>query len=51
LAQRVKAVLPDVLDVYPDAAVEITRYGLKLFPSKPPVAKTMVRGVRLISSG
>jgi hypothetical protein len=51
LAQRVKAVLPDVLNVYPDAAVEITRYGLKLFPSKPPVAKTMVRGVRLISSG
>ncbi len=47
LAQRVKAVLPDVLNVYPDAAVEITRYGLKLFPSKPPVVKTMVRGVRL----
>lgn len=50
LAQRVRAVLPDVLNVYPDAKVEDTRYGLKLFPSKPPVPKAMVRGVRLISS-
>ena len=47
LAQRVKAVLPDVLAVYPDAKVELTRYGLKLHPSKPPIPKAMVRGIRL----
>jgi hypothetical protein len=49
LAQRVKAVLPDVLTVYPDAEVELTRSGLKLFPSKPPVPKTLVQGFRLVN--
>lgn len=50
LAQRVKMVLGDVLAVYPDANVELTRYGLKLFPSKPPIPKTMVQGMRLAAS-
>jgi hypothetical protein len=50
LAQRVKSVLPDVLAVYPDAHVELTRYGLKLHPSKPPIPKTMVKGMRLAIS-
>jgi hypothetical protein len=47
LAQRVKSVLPDVLAVYPDANVELTRYGLKLHPSKAPIPRAMVRGMRL----
>ena len=51
LAQRVKSVLPDVLGVYPDAHVELTRYGLKLHPSRPPIPKTMVKGMRLAVSG
>lgn len=51
LAQRIKSVLPDVLGVYPDATVEVTRYGLKLFPSKPPVPKTLVKGFRLVGNG
>jgi len=50
LAQRVKAVLPDVLAVYPDAEVEVVHHGLKLMPSRPPVPKTLVRGLRLIPS-
>jgi len=47
LSQRVKSVLPDVLAVYPDANVELTRYGLKLHASKPPIPKVMVKGMRL----
>lgn len=47
LSQRVKSVLPDVLAVYPDAHVELTRYGLKLHPSKPPIPKAMVKVMRL----
>ena len=43
-------VLPDVLAVHPDAKVELTRYGLKLFPSKPPIPTTMVKGMRLAAS-
>ena len=49
LAQRVKAVLPDVLAVYPDAEVEVVHHGLKLMPSRPPVPKTLVRGLRLVA--
>ena len=48
LAQRVKAVLPDVLAVYPDAEVEVVHQGLRLLPSKPPVPKTAVAGLRLV---
>lgn len=46
-AQRVRAILPDVLTVYPDANVELVRHGLRLLPSKPPIPKTMVKAVRL----
>ena len=49
LVQRVKAILPDVLTVYPDAKVEIVRHGLKLHPCRPPVPKTMTRGFRVVS--
>ena len=48
LAQRVKAVLPDVLAVYPDAEVEVVRHGLRLLPSKSPVPRTLVNGFRVI---
>jgi Plasmid encoded RepA protein len=51
LAQRVKAVLPDVLSVYPDAVVEVMHQGLRLHPSKPPVPKTAITGLRLIQGG
>lgn len=50
LAQRVKAILPDVLAVYPDAKVEIVRHGLKLHPSRPPVPKVLSRGFRVIQN-
>lgn len=49
LVQRVKAILPDVLAVYPDAKVEIVRHGLKLHPSRPPVPKVVSRGFRVIN--
>jgi hypothetical protein len=48
LAQRVKAVLPDVLAVYPDAGVEVVRHGLRLLPSKSPVPRTLVNGLRVV---
>lgn len=48
LAQRVRAVLPDVLAVYPDADVEPVHQGLRLLPSKPPVPKPAVGGLRLV---
>ena len=51
LAQRVKAVLPDVLAVYPNAEVEVVHQGLRLHPSKPPVPKTVVAGLRLLQGG
>ncbi|WP_380070564.1 replication protein RepA [Dankookia sp. GCM10030260] len=51
LAQRVKAVLPDVLAVYPDAKVEVVRHGLRLLPSKPPVPRTLVGGFRVVEGG
>jgi hypothetical protein len=50
LAQRVKAVLPDVLAVYPDAKVEVVRHGLRLLPSKSPVPRTLANGFRMIES-
>jgi hypothetical protein len=48
LAQRVKAVLPDVLAVYPDAEVEVMHQGLRLLPSRPAVPKAAVNGFRLV---
>jgi hypothetical protein len=51
LAQRVKAVLPDVLAVYPDAKVEVVRHGLRLLPSKPPVPRTLIGGFRVVEGG
>jgi hypothetical protein len=48
LAQRVKSVLPDVLAVYPSAEVEVVHQGLRLHPSRPPVPKTVVAGLRII---
>lgn len=50
LAQRVKAVLPDVLAVYPDAGVEVVRHGLRLLPSRSPVPRTLVNGFRVIEN-
>jgi hypothetical protein len=41
-AHRLRKVLPDVLTVYPDARVEVTRYGLSLLPSKPAVPRSHV---------
>ena len=51
LAQRVKAVLPDVMAVYPDAKVEVVRHGLRLLPSKPPVPRTLIGGFRVVDGG
>ncbi|MDO9713731.1 replication protein RepA [Paracraurococcus lichenis] len=49
-SRRVKAILPDVLDGYPGAKIEVSRNGLTLQPSKPAVQRTMVNGLRLIKS-
>ena len=46
----VKAVLPDVLAVYPDAGVEVVRHGLRLLPSKSPVPRTLVNGLRVVEA-
>jgi hypothetical protein len=52
LAQRVRAVLPDVLAVYSDAEVEVAHHGLRLHPSRPPVPKAAVAGgLRLVGGG
>ena len=48
LARRVRAVLPDVLSVYPHAKVEATHTGITLRKSEPPVPSRSVRGFRLI---
>lgn len=39
-AQRLRAILPDVLAVYPEASVEVSRHGLVLKPSKPAVPRS-----------
>jgi hypothetical protein len=51
LAFNIREVLPDVLNVYPDARVEATPLGLKMLPSPPPMPKTMVSGYRLVDAG
>lgn len=48
LAYRIREVLPEVLAVYPDAKIEVTRHGLLLKPSKSAVPTTMVNGLRLV---
>ena len=50
LARRVRAVIPDVMAVYPHAKVEVTPTGLTLRKSEPPVPSRSVRGYRLIDS-
>lgn len=42
LAERLRRILPDVHDVYRDMNVEIVRGGMRLYPSKPPILKTLV---------
>ena len=47
VAEKIKDILPDVMHAYPEANVEITKSGLMLRPSNPPVPKTMIPGRRL----
>lgn len=49
LARRIREALPDVMAGYPDAKVEVTRYGLLLKPSAPAVPRTMVNGAKLLA--
>ncbi len=51
LGRRIRDTLPQVLDVYPWAKVEVVSSGLNLHPSKPAVPKTAVNGFRLIGTG
>jgi Plasmid encoded RepA protein len=51
LARRIREALPDVMAGYPDAKVEVTRYGLLLRPSPPAVPRTMVNGAKLTALG
>lgn len=48
LARRVREVMPEVMVAYPEARVDVTRHGLLLKPSKPPVIETKVNGLRLV---
>ncbi|CAK0759527.1 hypothetical protein CCP1ISM_9100001 [Azospirillaceae bacterium] len=50
-AHRLRKVLPDVLAVYPDARVEVTRHGLSLLPSKPAVPRSYVSLSGLMAIG
>lgn len=47
VAEKIKDILPDVMHAYPEGNVEITKSGLMLRPSNPPVPKTMIQGRRL----
>ena len=51
IGERIREILPEVLAVYPDAKIEVSRHGLTMKPSLPSVQKTMVRGspLRLIA--
>ena len=52
LHEKVREVLPEVLDSYPGARVEATSSGLVLYPSPRAVPeKTIVQGMKLISAG
>jgi len=48
LGRRIRDTLPQVLNVYPWAHVEVASSGLTLHPSKPAVPKTTVNGFRLL---
>ncbi|WP_159013145.1 replication protein RepA [Acidisoma sp. S159] len=48
LGASVRQVMPLVKSAYPNANIEITRYGLLMKPSSPAVPKTIVRGARLL---
>lgn len=50
LGRRIRDTLPQVLDVYPWAKVEVVPSGLTLHPSKPAVPRTVVNGFRLIET-
>jgi hypothetical protein len=50
LARRIREALPSVLNVYPEANIEVTRHGLLLKPSRPSVpGKTVIQGARIAS--
>jgi hypothetical protein len=52
IARRIRESLPDVLAVYPEAKVEVTRHGLMLRMSPPSVPReTRVPGFRLLQGG
>jgi hypothetical protein len=52
LARRTREALPDVLAVYPEARVEVTRHGLMLRTSPPSVPREpQVQGFRLLQGG
>lgn len=46
LGRRIRDTLPQVLNVYPWAAVDVASLGLTLHPSKPAAPKTSVNGFR-----
>jgi hypothetical protein len=47
IGERIRETLQEVLAVYPDAKIEVSRHGLTMKPSLPSVQKTMVRGSSL----
>jgi|SRR5271165_258080 len=51
LARRTREVVPEVMVAYPEARVDITRHGLLMRPSKPPVPRRSVQGHRLTLIG
>jgi hypothetical protein len=46
LARRTREVIPEVMIAYPEARVDITRHGLIMHPSGPPVPRRTVQGHR-----
>ncbi len=52
IARRIRDALPDVLAVYPEARVAVTRHGLMLRASAPSVPReTRVQGFRMLQGG
>ena len=51
LSTKVRGVLPEVLDAYPGAKVEVIGTGITLYPSPPAVPKTSVGGFKLVTQG
>lgn len=50
LARVVRGTMPDVIEAYPHANVDLVRGGLLLKPSKPSVPTTTVQGYKLAAS-